>query len=195
MYVRRLLILSLCPAGVRNTEERQSYLSTQAIIVNILKTFFQARPLLYAAFQHYMDKDESNQSASPIDLWIIYALSSSVKLRSKLHTLVAKKVGNGSLDPGTISASIHGLSVALEAVFPGMLSLAQGMMAWSRVGNMCIHAQHFAVVLYEQLYWEFTSPVRYATRTRTRTRTPTPTPIPKHTNICVVDKQQQHRII
>jgi hypothetical protein len=146
---------------VRSTEERQTYLNTQAIIVNILKTFFQARPLLYAAFQHYMDKNESNQSTSPIDLWIVYALSSSVKLRSKLHTLVAKKVGNGSLDPGTISASIHGLSVALEAVFPGMLSLAQGMMAWSRVGNMCIHAQHFAVVLYEQLYWEFTRPVRY----------------------------------
>ena len=102
-------------------EQRGAHLNAQTLILNILTSTFQAKPLLLTSFQQILDSHKEHNSALIVDLWILFALAGSLKLRGKVSRIMAKKYGNSSISKDTIRNAIHGFGVALDCSFDAML--------------------------------------------------------------------------
>lgn len=102
-----------------------AHLNSQALLVGIVKTSFQNRPVLFNSFYTSIDNNTEINSMGIIDLWILFSLSGILKNRSKIHTILAKKYLNKSLTSVTLNAAISGYGIALESVFSSMLTLGK----------------------------------------------------------------------
>jgi hypothetical protein len=104
-------------------EEKTKYLNSQTILIEILKTSFQTRPLLFNSYYTYMDNQTDNNSTTVLDMWIIFFVSNIHQVRSKIHTLLSKKHANESLCAASIEKALEGFGIALHTVFPSVLAL------------------------------------------------------------------------
>ena len=136
---------------------RTNNLSAETLIVGILRMSFMSRPLLFITLQKLLLSEDSANRCGPIDLWIMFALGSCLKSRSKLHTLIGKLVGTNKLTSEDIFNSISKASVPLETLFSSLLELAQSCLSSTRLGIICHHLQSFGRTLYQSVYQEFTS--------------------------------------
>jgi hypothetical protein len=133
-----------------------AHLNAQTLILNILTSTFQAKPLLLTSFQQILDSHKEHNSALIVDLWILFALAGSLKLRGKVSRIMAMKYGNNSITKDTIRSAIHGFGVALDCSFDAILSLAQAMLSSvMRIGPIGQYAQDCASILYQEIYKEF----------------------------------------
>jgi hypothetical protein len=104
-------------------EEQTVYLNSQTILIEILKTSFQTRPLLFNSYHTYMDSQTDKDSTTVLDMWIIFFVSNIHQVRSKIHTLLSRKYSNESLCAASIEKALEGFGIALHTIFPSILAL------------------------------------------------------------------------
>ena len=59
----------------------------------------------------------------------------------KVHSLLARKYGDGSLTDPMIVTALTGYGTPLDALFEALLGLAQGMLSSGRLGPIAVHSQ------------------------------------------------------
>ena len=165
--------------------ERQKLASINTLLLGILKNSFLSRWKLFDTFYKDMmslctkemgGKNENKAVEADdydinidghdymeggakriqiIDLWVLYAVSGSQQLMTKLHTLVAKLWQAKALGTRLLHESMHEYANPLMDYFPSILALAQSTIASTRMGGLGVSAQQFGLHLYTQLYEEF----------------------------------------
>ena len=76
-----------------------------------------------------------------VDLWMAFALSAAPRQRPRVHSLLAKKTGEGTLTAAAVAAAVAGYGGPLESLFEPLLALAQDMLSSGRLGAVVAHAQ------------------------------------------------------
>jgi len=85
--------------------------------------------------------DDDDKAMGTVDLWMCFALSAVPRQRSRVHSLLAKKIGDGTLTAAAVAAAVAGYAGPLEALFEALLALAQDMLSSARLGAIVAHAQ------------------------------------------------------
>ena len=104
-----------------------------------MKTSFQSRPSLFTALQAQVgskgkqsevcNSRRSNNGTTAsciteIDMWILFSLADSTRLKSKVISLIATKFSEESLTRSIIADSMQGFADTLDPIFPSILNLA-----------------------------------------------------------------------
>ena len=156
---------------VRQLEkEKQEARTAQTLVVAAFRSSFQSRPVLFQAMLKLLQDDDSQilqvrerevgTNSITVQLWVLYLLSQGATgytYRSKIQTLLGKKLSNGSLTEGQIRKSICHFQVALDNIYDSILTLAQSCASVFRLGSAGAAIQSVGRYLYLTLYDEFMS--------------------------------------
>ena len=142
-------------AKIPNNRKNDNNLSVQSLIFNILKTSFQAKPLLFTIFQNVIliRTDDSQYTLSIVEIWIMLAVSSSPKYKRKVQAMIAREVSKGSLTFHNTSAAFSGFATSLDGEFGSIVKLAQS--STSNTTNASFNSQKDQIDLRKFSSWLF----------------------------------------
>jgi hypothetical protein len=149
--------------------------SALTLVLDVIKLALQTRQIMFTQYLSYLSRVITDASVDPdadaedsaagnldahrhlrtIDMWIIFALFSNIKLRPKLLTVFVTICNHDPIR--LIEQSIACCGSMLDSVFQSILSLAQSCVSTQRVMSLSSAKAMRAVgvCLYECLYAEF----------------------------------------